>query len=44
MVGCKTICLEKFYHVTYADCHTTRTPCGMKKYSYDKTVNIASTV
>ena len=44
MVGCKTICLKKFCHLTYADCHTTGTLCGVKKYAYNKTVNIASTV
>ena len=44
MVGCKTICLKKFCHLTHADCHTTGTLCGVKKYSYNKTVNIASTV
>ena len=44
MVGCKTMSQKKFCHLTYADCHTTGTLCGVKKYSYNKTVNIASTV
>ena len=40
MVGCKTICLKKFCHLTYADCHTTGTLCGVKNIHITKQLTL----